>query len=239
MKKSNIRVGAVTLISLALAAVCANATLIIKNEGFAANNQTLPGHPNYASNVSSNSGNWDVSEGDWGVTGAPDIGLTWDGQGGGNSGTGLDTYTAWDGRGGVVQLDSGNTGGTKYWFISFTPTLTTGVKISSFDLDIWDGKNPTFDHTVDWYIRNATQDGSVLTSGSWTGSPGDRETVSADYEGSLGQTLVLELHQSDGTNIDKLAMDNLTIDQIPEPASMSLAALSGLVLLACRRFFSL
>lgn len=115
----------------------------IHNNGFTANNNPLPGGASYGSHVAASGTNWDALPGNWGVTGTPDIALNWDGEQGGNSGTGLDTYTAWNGRGNVIQIDStrggGAVDGTPFTFITFTPAANVAVYLDSFDLDEWGG----------------------------------------------------------------------------------------------------
>lgn len=208
----------------------AQAATLIHNDGFTDNNLALPEHPNYGSSVTTSGPNWDASIGTWGVTGTPDVQLLWASIGG-NSGFGFDTYNGWDGRGNVVQLD-GASGGNRNFHISFVPTNpVVAVSIRSFDLDAWSGGG---DMEVDWYIRDSTTDGTVLASGTWTrDNAGGRDTISPEYLGALGQTLVLHFDHTVG-DATYLALDNLSFDQIPEPGSALLGAV-GLIALAMRR----
>ncbi len=203
---------AVALTVLLLAGPAGAATLI-HNDGFTANNQPLPGAPNYASNVAASGINWSATEGSWGVTGTQDIGLVWST---GGSGQTFFTYN-WDGRGYSVQLDGQRAGDVRpNYYISFVPASSTvGVSITSFDLDAWRGGGAM---AVDWYIRDATTTGTILDSGAWTKSnAGGRDTISPNYNGSLGQTLVLHFYHGAGDR-GYLAMDNLSFDQIAPPS---------------------
>lgn len=216
----------------AMGARPAVATVVVHNNGFAANNEALPGHPNYASNVSADGANWTATAGVDGWVGAPNIALTWAGAGG-DSGTGFDTYTNWDGRGNAVQLQ-GN--GVKT--ITFAPSSANyGVAINSFDLDAWAGGGGTM--AYDWAITGSVS--GLLGNGSWSrpnaGTNGGRDTIAANVNGALGETLVLSLTYVSG-DINFVAMDNLTFDQlgvIPEPASATLLAAVTLGLCAMRR----
>lgn len=209
------------------------ADVVIHNNGFDADNDPLPGGQSYGSNAAADADNWTVSVGEWGITGAPDIVLFWDGESGGNSGYGLDTYTNWNGRGNVVQLDHGSDGpnppATPFSFITFTPTATAGVNIKAFDLDAWAGGG---DISVDWAILDNSS--NVLADGTWSrDNSGGRDTISPDFRGNLGQELVLRFHQTSGDGT-YLALDNLTFAQIPEPSSAVVLA-SGFAVLAMRR----
>jgi hypothetical protein len=217
------------------------AATTLHNNGFTTNNQNLPGSPNYGANVTADGTNWSATVGAYGITGTPDIQLTWDGEGGGNATpkTGMETYTNWNGRGNVVQLDGSGTGGTPDTFISFVPSSgTVGVSVISFDLDAWGGWPVAAgaNMTVDWFIRDSTKTGTVLASGTWSKArtTGGRDTIAPDYEGNLGQTLVLQFTRTSGAG-DSLALDNLTFDQIPEPSSLTLALLTSGLLLGRRR----
>ncbi len=188
---------------LALLTLLAPAETLVHNNGFTAVNNPLPGAPNYASNVTANGANWDATAGTWGVTGTPDIALAW-------AGGRFDTYTAWDGRGNVVQLDASG-GGSRIFTITFTPSPTNGVHIESFVLDAWSGGTPAT-KTVVWSIRTA--DDEELASGDWSRSSG-RDTISPAYSGEIGQILVLKFDHISGAG-DYLALDELQFDQIPD-----------------------
>ncbi|MGC4013793.1 MAG: hypothetical protein QM755_04635 [Luteolibacter sp.] len=185
----------------------AGAATRVHNDGFTANNAALPGHPSYASMVSTSGVNWTATPGGAGINGTPHIAVGWSGQGG-DSGFGFDTYVNFGGRGGAIQIDGGKTGGSRHCFITFDPADDVGVAIDSFDLDIAHDQA----HKVDWFIRDTSD--NVLAQGVWTRSTNGRDTVSPAYKGSTGQTLVLELFHETGS-VTYLGMDNLTFDEIP------------------------
>jgi hypothetical protein len=210
------------------------ADVVIHNDGFTADNQALPGGQAYGSNAGANDANWSVSVGAWGILGAPNIELFWDGEGGGSSGFGFDTYTAWNGtsnsRGNVVQMDGSAAGGTPNFAIIFSPTPDFAVSIRSFELDAWAGGG---DMEVDWSIENAGM--NILASGKWTKSnAGGRDAIAPDVVGSLGESLTLRFNRISGA-ASYLAIDNLTFAQaVPEPSSSALV-IAGLGAMAMRR----
>lgn len=194
---------------------------IITNDGFTQNNQPLPNTvgetSTYGSNASTlnTSPNWSISAGIDGVVGTPDIALIWDnGQ--------FDTYTNWDGRGNVVQLDSFNKP-SHIFHITFVPSSEVAVNVGAFDLDAWSG-SPSGDVVVNWSLTNL--DGSeIYSSGVFTqpAVSGGRSSFTTDYTGSIGQSLVLRMDQVQGDG-SYLAFDNLTFDQIvavPEPSTIA------------------
>jgi hypothetical protein len=215
-------------LSLLCCPLALRATTELQNSGFPGSNQALPGSPNYGSNVAGDGVNWTATTGAAGVMGTPNIKLIWDGEGGGSNSNpdskGLDTYTGWDGRGSVIQLDGTGSGvngaGTPNTFISFVPAQVAAVKLLSFDLDAWSGWPAGGNMTVEWAIRDTTKTGAVLASGTWTRDSGGRDTVAPAYTGSSGQTLVLQLTRSAG-NGDYLALDNLIFDEISAAPSIT------------------
>lgn len=184
-----------------------HAETLIHNDGFTGNNADLPGPSEgwryYGSHTASSDSNRTATEGAWGVTGTPDITLHW------TTGN-FDTYTGWDGRGSVIQLDSSN-GGTRNFAITFTPTSSTGVRISSFELDAYSG-GPVPTKKVTWRITD--DNGQTLhPGGNWEMSAGRGAPISPLYSGAIGQTLILRLDFTEGSG-DYLALDNLKFDQI-------------------------
>ena len=87
-------VGAAGLAGLA-AMQGAQATTQITFDGFTDSNIDISTLTGFGSNVTASDANYTVSLGIGGVTGTPDITLTW--------GVGYQTYTGWDGRGNVAQ----------------------------------------------------------------------------------------------------------------------------------------
>lgn len=240
--KLNRNVNLLLLASPLLIASFASAATIITNDGFSANNLTLPGYnaglgyATYGSNVAAATTSWTVAPGIAGITGTPDISLRWNGETGGNSGAGYDTYTSWASRTGTVQLDSGTrTGtGTPNFYITFIPGATSAVLINSFALDAWAGGTGT--HRIDWSVTD-TAGTSVFTNGSWSkDNTGGRDTINVAYTGNVGETLVLKLFIATTiTTNDSLAIDNISFDQVPEPSASGLLALTGLGLAYRRR----
>ncbi len=206
---------------LAAFALCvtAHAETLIHNNGFGASNDPLPGAPHYGSHVAESGANWDALAGNWGVRGTPDIGLSWeDGR--------FDTYTTWDGRGNVIQIDSsGSPAGSRVFTIVFTPAENCGVHIGSFALDAWPGGNPSLKQ-IDWSVLDS--DGTTLTGGHWQREAG-RDTISPDWSGEIGQVLKLRLDFTSGAG-DYLALDDLRFDQIPADTDPlpAVSALKGL-----------
>lgn len=207
-----------------MATASASADVVVHNNGFSGSNQALPGAPNYASNAASNGVNWDVTTGAWGFVGAPDIALTWTA-----TGTGFQTYTGWDGRGNVIQLDSNSGGGL--FDITFSPNADRAVHIKSFELDAWVGGG---DHEVQWSILDNAD--NQLSGGTWTrDNVGGRDAISPAFTGNLGQELTLRFQTVSGAP-SYLALDNLTFAQaIPEPTSAALLCGLGLGAIAMRR----
>lgn len=149
-----------------------HAETLIHNDGFTGSNADLPGPSEgwryYGSHTASSDGNRTATQGAWGVTGTPDITLHW------TTGN-FDTYTNWNGRGNVIQLDSSN-GGTRNFAITFISTSSTGVRISSFELDAYSGGSvPT--KKVTWWITD--ENGQTLhPGGNWERSSGRGAPIS-------------------------------------------------------------
>lgn len=200
----------------------ANATTQITFGGFTADNTNIVDIVGYGSNVSADSADYTVSLGAAGVTGTPEIALTW--------GVGYQTYTAWDGRGNVAQLDFNAQPGTIS--LTFTPTAGNGVLINSFDLDEWAGGGSM---NVNWSVFDGV---GTLASGVWTRDTGGRDTILTGLTpGNIrtGEAVTLTFTLNSGSP-SYIAMANLTFDQVPEPSSMALGLLGlGLGAAAMRR----
>lgn len=207
---------------------------VLTNDGFTDDNQPIPGtinyeQPNqtstYGSNVSGPGMNWTVAPGVSEILGTPDISLLWS--------TGLfQTYTNWDGRGNVVQLDSFTPPiQSPIFHILFTPTAEFAVSLVSFDLDAWAG-SPDGDVVVEWTLSNATS--SLIYGSGQFSKPallGGRETIFVNYTGLAGQPLLLTFHQTGGDG-SYLALDNLTFDQVVAVPEASTTAFVGVGLAA-------
>lgn len=154
----------------------------------------------------------------------PDITLLW-----ASTGNPWSFYGNWDGRGPAYSIESSSGYDTRT--ITFTPASGYDVQIDSFDLDEWAGGGNPF--SANWTVSGA--DSGTIASGTWTlTTGGGRSTVTADATGAGGEVVTLTIQQTVGTH-DYLAMDNLTFEQVPEPASLALLAAGGIGALLRRR----
>lgn len=201
----------------------AQATTQITFGSFTANNIDISTIEGYGSHVSASSVDYVVSPGVAGITGTPDIALTW--------GVGYQTYIEWDGRGNVAQLDYNS--GPQIDLV-FTPAAGAGVLIGSFDLDAWSGATAP-DISVAWSIDDS---GGTLASGVWERSTGGRDTITTGLTASdirIGESVTLRYSLNSGSP-SYIALANLTFDQVPEPATVALGVVGlGLGALAMRR----
>ena len=211
-----------------VAANSAQAFTTLTNDAFAGNNNDLNSTwPNYGDNVAASGGNNTVGVTN-GITGTPDITLAF------TAGEVYHTYTAWDGRGNVVQLE--DIGAVDPFEIIFTPATGFGVEIISFDLDEWAGGGDT---SVDWEISGGAS--GTLANGTWNdfntandpGDGGGRSTISPNAPGQFDEALTLQLSYQSGAG-SYLAMDNLTFAQVPEPSAAALVGLGALGAAALR-----
>lgn len=195
-----------------LGLICgARADSIITFGGFTSDNSSINTIPDFGDNITANDPNYTASPGVSGILGTPNISLEWVGQ--------WDTYTSWDGRGGVGQTDF-NGGPTVS--ILFVPSLSSAVRLLSFDLDEWAGGG---DGSIAWSIGGLSS--GVLASGNWTMSTaGGRTTIAAGASGQLGEALTLSLQLSSGAP-SYFALDNLTFAQVPEPSAIGLGVLAA------------
>ncbi len=185
-----------------------------------------------------------------GVTGTPDINLTWSATGGTNNNR-WESHT-WGGAGsantggGVLQMDGAAI--NSQFSITFTPgNATTAVVLNSFNF-VGDTDSDGYQYRVD--IVGLTLNTVVLTSTTvpWTTStsqnPGNTNpdlwagapAVLLNFTGEAGVAYRLDLVRTGtptgaSSPVD-IAIDNLSFDQIPEP---SIALLTGLGALALSR----
>lgn len=187
----------------------ATGTTLITFEGFQADNLSIAGLPDYGDNVSASSADYTVSAGLSGVVGTPDITLDWIGQ--------WDTYTNWDAvRGSVAQSDFN---GGQIVSIFFNPSPISAVRLVSFELDEWSGGGAG---SITWDVSRPA--GGVVATGTFTMSnAGGRSLISPNVIGALGETLTLNLTLNSGLP-SYFALDNLTMDQVPEPSALALGA---------------
>jgi MYXO-CTERM domain-containing protein len=173
-----------------------------------------------------------------GILGTPDIALQYNAlTGATQANSGFDSYPSWNGRGAVLQTDF--TAESPTMTLDLTPTATTGVLITSFDLDEYAGGGAS---VVNWAILNGA---TTIVSGTWNDfavANGGRSTVNtgmteAQAMANIGSTLSLQLTLVGG-RASYQALDNLSFDQvaIPEPSGAVLGALgAGLIGLRRRR----
>jgi hypothetical protein len=112
------------------------------------------------------------------------------------------------------------------FFLTFTPTVgDIGVQVNSFRLF----RYITGTETIDWKLHQATSSGTVFDSGSavlTTSYPGvSISTAGQNYVG----TVVLEISHLSG-DPQGLGLDDVNFDQVPEPSSVLLACMGGLLL---------
>jgi hypothetical protein len=204
----------------------ANATTPITFGSFSNNNTNIFDIPGYGSDVSANSADYTVSPGASGITGTPNIALTW--------GVGYQTYTDWDGRGNVAQTDFNVSPQIN---LTLTPSGGAGVLVNSFDMDAWSGAGDP-NMNVSWSVFDGL---GTLASGVWTRTTGGRDTILTGLNaGSVraGEAVTLRLTHNSGSP-SYIALDNLTFDQIqpiPEPSILAMSVLGlGLGAAAMRR----
>lgn len=211
--------GAVTLLAASQAGA---ATVITANGTPWADNTKVNAFAGFGSNVTNTGGgHYTVSAGATGVVGTPDITLAFLSSTSG----GWDQYTNWNGRGNVIQMEA-NPGAQ---FLTFTPTATQAVRLTSADFDLWSGGG---NMTITWTVTGETS--GQLATGTWNRSTGGRDVVSFNNAtGSLGEVVTLTLARSGG-DYSYFAIDNLAFDQVPE-ASTALLSIAGLGAMALRR----
>ena len=182
-----------------------SAATLVTFGGFPADNIPISTLPDYGDNVTADSADYIVSPGIANVVGTPDITLDWFSQ--------WDTYTNWDGRGNVAQCDFN---GGVVASIQFTPSLSSAVRLVSFDLDEWAAGGAG---SIAWDVSDST---GMRASGTWTMTDaGGRSAITPGVTGLLGDPLTLNLTLVSGAP-SYFALDNLTFDQVPEPSTLVL-----------------
>jgi hypothetical protein len=200
----------------------ANAETTITFGSFTLDNQAIPA--GYGNNVSANSADYTVSAGATGITGTPNIVANWSAN--------IQTYTAWDGRGEVGQLDF-NGAAANQITLTLTPDPGFSVLVRSFDLDYYAGGDPL---NLTWSISDPV---GTLATGLWTqDAAGGRDPIDTGLtlgDTRLGQPVTITFTMNSGSP-SYIALDNLSFDQVPEPSTTALALTGlGLGALAMRR----
>ena len=217
MKKRNV---VLTLALLLALATTSQATIIQINGMTQGNNVDLPS--TFGSNLSSNIGGATVSNG-----ATPDIALAWAGHWethNASTWNHLDPATA-----GVDVLQIEDAPST----VTFTVGSSVALEVNSLDIanaTDWNGAD------FAWTITIAESGGGsdVFTHTTAAMGGGDKESVDISFTGTIGTDYVLTFDNP--THQGRYgAIDNLSFNQVPEPATMSLLALGGLAFLRRRR----
>jgi hypothetical protein len=208
------RASPVTLVLACAGSVpLARGTTVITFEGFTTNNVDISSITGYGDNVGSDSADYTVSLGMGGEFGTPDLQIDWI--------EGWDTYTGWDGRGSVGQIDYNAVSNPIVLMID--PSDITAGRVIGFDLDVWSGGTPA---QIDWSVTGPIS--GTLASGSWTRATAGRDTIVLPGVGAIGQVgeslSVNFLHVAGLPSY--LAIDNFIFDQVPEPSAPLLGGLA-------------
>ena len=181
---------------------------------------------------------FETSPGAAGIVGTPSIDLTWSATGGSN-------FNAWQSHawtnagGGATQMDGSSIGST--FSITLSPTATTAMVLNSFNF-IGDTNGDTFQYQIN--LLNLSNSAVVFTNttATWTTLVGSTNngapSILVDYTGDLGTAYRLDLLRIGGSGTDSaidIAVDNLRIDQVPEPSTYALIALGGVAFLVMMR----
>jgi hypothetical protein len=116
------------------------------------------------------------------------------------------------------------------YFLTFAATAGGGATTSTGTTAL--NLNTTYHVDIDWnFVSGALNDtfqvsvnGSSYLSKTWDSTNAEPPTVSA-----------VNFRQGTAGSAPNVTVDNLTVEQIPEPATLVLASMIGLVGLACRR----
>lgn len=127
---------------------------------------------------------------------------------------------------GVTYADNG-------WLINLTPDAGYQVKIHSFDLALAGADDAI--SLINIYDSSS----AIVWSAGGTTVEGDTHTgFTPNYTGALGEALRIRVWNGDMALTD-IALDNLLVSQIPEPATLSLVGMASLGILVVRRKLSM
>jgi hypothetical protein len=204
------------MMAIALAATCANATIIELNGISGNNNNAVPS--GFGSNLSSDVGGATVSNGK-----TPDIALTWAGGGAGGwdlHGDSVSFWAALDPAGPtsstptITQMEAGS----PQAYIDFTVAAGKKLVLNSVDIGMATDKTSTYN----WTITIAEVGGAVVATYNPPAMDGDgssgvkAQTVTLNFTGDLGVDYRLQFSDSPDTN--GAAIDNLSFNQNDGPA---------------------
>jgi hypothetical protein len=219
----------ITLGVLLGAGSLANATIV----GFGqlgGSNTTVPGA--LASFATADGAGFVVANG---IT--PNIGLVWDANWDIHTSaqfTGLENQTAgggdWDNEGGVPRVGQLDTG---VHSIVFNVDDGFALALNSFDF----AHTPETAGTTEWTVTLSDAFLNVVWQQVVPFTNGEAFTIAPNFVGAPGEdyTLVFSRNFTSYPAEGRHGIDNLSFNQVPEPATAGLASIAGLMLLARRR----
>lgn len=218
---------------LALGATSSQAAVLTFDAGFA-NNVDVTG--NYGSNVTTTglNGREFIISDSLGAT--PNITLTWptaaqfEWHSGANWEEVEDVTVTGDGGDHTLQVNNSVSTRT----ITFTPDAGFAVVFGSVDYGIASDLGGTNTNVGTFTITRVSDSVVVKTATSSALLPAEAETVDLSYTGAIGESYILELLDNGAANWG--AIDDLTFGQaVPEPGSLALLGLGGLLIASRRR----
>lgn len=232
MMKRKLTVISMPALLLAIAG-SAQATTMTFSEG--SSNADIP--ENYGSNIAADQPGFVTTDG----TGAtPDIGLTWAPAGGYDEATSnvlewhqSSNFNLTHIGNGVLQLDM-DLSGHSFSGLPAAPTVDfsvpAGIQLVLHGLGIGNALDQNED-PYDWTI-SVIKLSDMSTVFSYTTAmmvAGDSEQVDINFTGDPGEDYRI-LFDDSAAGIERTGIDNLSFSQIPEPASLALMSLGGLLL---------
>ncbi|MBK1882347.1 PEP-CTERM sorting domain-containing protein [Luteolibacter pohnpeiensis] len=219
-----------------LATIATSNATVIGFGQLGGSNTTVPA--SLGSNASADGNGFTVANGT-----TPNITLSWDANWDIHTSshfTDIENHTVgggdWDNEGGIKvgQLDTGN------HTISFTSEVGYALVLNSFDFGqtAETAGNSTWNLTLtDSSLNEVWQQTVNLDNAGGTAAA--VTTISPGFVGESGETYTLTFNRTDATGPadGRVAIDNLSFNQVavPEPSSLALVSLAGLGLLVRRR----